>query len=156
MKTSSRNRILASGVMVFALLSTAATAGDVGAWGRTATLLQRGRYENARKLQDCARCTECGIANDRCRRACDRTFAPDIQLPATCRPIEHDGEVCLRAIDAVDCDRFATYVDDVAPSSPSECEFCKVGPELEGPGLGDGGVGSDASASGDASAEAGP
>ena len=55
--------------------------------------------------------------------------APEVQLPATCKPVRHDGEVCLRAIDTVSCDKFATYVDDFAPATPGECDFCRLKPE---------------------------
>ena len=105
--------------------------------GATATELDRDRYANARKLQDCERCQECGLDTARCQRACDPTALPEIALPATCRPLHHDGEVCLRALAAASCETYATYVDDEAPATPSECEFCRVPPPAPAPAFGD-------------------
>lgn len=113
---------------VLAALCMAPTAGDVGGCGREATELDADDYAHARKEEDCERCRACGIATARCTRACDPNAAPDIDLPPTCRPLRHDGEVCLRAIHAASCEKLATYVDDRAPATPSECEFCRVVP----------------------------
>jgi hypothetical protein len=123
-----RTRGLALAVAVLGALVMAPTVGDTGGCGRTATELERDRYENGRKLQDCERCQECGLATARCERACDPKELPEILLPATCRPLLHDGEVCLRALAAASCSTFASYVDDDAPTTPSECEFCRVAP----------------------------
>lgn len=104
------------------------TPGDVGACGRTAEELDRNNYAEARKITECERCQKCGIDGARCQQACDPAKPPTVALPATCRPVLHDGEVCLRALAAASCGTFATYVDDVAPVSPTECDFCKVAP----------------------------
>jgi hypothetical protein len=32
----------------------------------------------------------------------------------------------LRALAAASCDTYATYVDDDAPATPTECDFCQV------------------------------
>ena len=112
-----------------AMLCMAPTAGDVGGCGREATDLDADDYAFARKTNECGRCRECGVHTARCERACDPAKPPDIALPATCKPVRRDGEVCLRAIDAVSCDKFATYVDDLAPATPSECDFCRIKPE---------------------------
>ncbi len=125
-------------VIVFGVLAMAPTAGDVGGCGREASLLDREAFARARKLEDCERCTECGIENERCKRACDANAAFDIIIPLTCRPLRHDGAVCLRALDAVSCDTYATYVDDNSPSTPSECEFCRPPPPPP-PSFSDGG-----------------
>lgn len=125
-------------VAFLGVLSMAPTPGDVGGCGTDATYLDKTAFGEARKEQDCARCTACGIANERCTRACDPSTAPDVVLPALCRPFFHDGVVCLRALDAASCDAFRGYVDDVAPSLPSECAFCR-GPEPS-PSFDDGGT----------------
>ena len=52
----------------------------------------------------------------------------DVFIPQTCRPLLHDGEVCLRALNAASCSDYATFVDDDAPALPSECEFCRIPP----------------------------
>jgi hypothetical protein len=113
---------------VAALFLMGPTPGDVGACGRTAAELDKNAYAESRKLVECSRCQECGIDGDLCRRACDPAQPPTTQLPATCRPIVHDGEVCLRAMRAASCSTFATYVDDAAPQAPTECDFCRVPP----------------------------
>ncbi len=113
-------------VAVLGVLLLAPTSGDIGGCGDEARELDGQTYGEARKEQDCKRCAECGVATARCGRACDGSFPPDILLPATCRPLYHDGRVCLRAIEAASCATFATYVDDVAPAVPSECDFCQV------------------------------
>ena len=127
-------------LVALAVLLMAPPVGDTGGCGRTATELGRDRYANARKRQDCARCAECGIGTARCERASDPRELPEIVLPSTCRPLLHDGEVCLRALAAASCETFASYVDDDAPATPTECEFCIVPPEAPPPAFGDGGA----------------
>lgn len=115
-------------VAILGVLSMAPTSGDVGGCGREATSLDVDAYAAARKDEDCDRCRECGVTTLRCERACDPAALPDIAVPATCKPLRRDGEVCLRAIHAASCDDFAGYVDDRAPKTPSECEFCRIVP----------------------------
>lgn len=122
------SRSLSLVVAALGVVLMAPTVGDTGSCGRTATELDRDKYANARKIQDCERCKECGIDNVRCGRACDPSALPEIALPQTCRPLYHDGEVCLRALAAASCDTYATYVDDDAPATPTECDFCQVAP----------------------------
>lgn len=123
-----RRRALSLVCAVLGVLLMAPTVGDTGGCGRTIRELDRDRYANARKLEDCERCQECSIDTIRCQHACDPKIAPEIALPPTCQPLFHDGEVCLRALGAASCDDYATYVDDDAPSTPSECDFCLVPP----------------------------
>ena len=92
-------------------------------------------YVLARKDQDCERCRECGIGSQRCVRACTPAAAPDTNVPGTCRPLRHDGEVCLRALAAASCDDYAGYVADFAPATPTECQFCKEVPQGGVPAL---------------------
>jgi hypothetical protein len=131
-------------VLVAALLGVltmAPTVGDVGGCGREATSLDRDNYAAARKEDDCRRCGECGIDTARCQRACDPALAPEIVVPDTCRPLLHDGEVCLRALRAASCGAYATYMDDEAPAIPSECAFCREPPPPPpGQTLGEGGA----------------
>lgn len=112
------------GVLLCAALSLAPTVGDVGGCGTDPTLLEPEIYAYARKVRDCAKCQECGVGSMRCARACDEEAAPEFVLPPTCRPLLHDGEVCLRALDAASCETFARYVADEGATSPSECNFC--------------------------------
>ena len=135
-------RGVALGAIAVALLSIGATPGDVGGCGKTATALDRERYANGRKRQDCEKCQECAITTERCARACDPSKPPDIELPVTCRPLYQDGVVCLHALASASCEKYETYAADEAPASPSECNFCRVGPEPPPPAFGEaGGVG---------------
>jgi hypothetical protein len=111
--------------MGLALFCLAPTAGDVGGCGTTPTALDPGIFAAARKTEDCQRCTACGLSTPRCLRACDPGAPPETIVPSTCAPLQHDGEVCLRALDAASCSSYATYVDPIAPATPSECDFCR-------------------------------
>jgi hypothetical protein len=114
-------------VVVFAVLCLAPTAGDVGGCGSTTTLLDMPAFAAAKKRRDCERCRECGLDTPRCRIACNEASPAATTIPASCVPLDHDGEVCLRALASASCDAYAGYVDD-APSLPSECAFCRVTP----------------------------
>ena len=116
-------------------LSAAPTPGDVGGCGTEPTALDTAAYVLARKDQDCERCQECGIGSQRCVRACTPAAAPDTNVPGTCRPLRHDGEVCLRALAAASCEDYAGYVADFAPATPTECQFCKEVPQGGVPAL---------------------
>lgn len=116
-------------VVVLGILCMAPTVGDVGGCNKEATALDARDFAVARKDQDCKRCAECSIGTARCTRACDAGAPPETAIPATCQPLRHDGEVCLRALHAASCSAYETYVDDARPATPSECEFCKVAPE---------------------------
>jgi hypothetical protein len=105
----------------------APTPGDVGGCGSEAVLLDRASYEATRRQKDCQRCEECGVTTARCARACDPAKPQDLFVPPSCLPLLHDGQVCIRALGAASCADFATYVDDVAPRTPSECQFCRQG-----------------------------
>ncbi len=120
-------RTLVVGAALFLVFGTGPTVGDVGGCGRTATELDEAAFGHGRKVVDCRRCTACGLATARCARACDGKAPADSVFPTTCRPLRHDGEVCLDALLAASCGDYATYVDDGAPVVPSECEFCREG-----------------------------
>ena len=93
-----------------------------------ATALDPTTFAIAKKTEDCRRCTSCGITSDRCARACEPRDTSDVVIPDTCHPLYHDGQVCLDALIAASCGDYATYVDDVAPATPSECDFCQLPP----------------------------
>ncbi|MEM9693462.1 MAG: hypothetical protein AAGA56_13015 [Myxococcota bacterium] len=101
------------------------TPGDIGGCGQEAELLDPVTFFAVKQITDCQRCTDCQIANETCSRACDDEFdAETATLDPDCVPLAHDGEVCLRAIDAASCGDFESFVDDVAPTVPTECNFC--------------------------------
>jgi hypothetical protein len=133
---SVRRSELLLAAMVALVFGTAPTVGDVGSCGRTATDLDRRSFAEARKTVDCQRCTDCGLTTQRCHAACDPQAASDVSWPSTCYPLEHDGEVCLRALQAASCGDYAGFVDDRAPSAPTECDFCHGGSGSGGPSAG--------------------
>lgn len=120
-----RAELAALAVVTMAFVA-APTVGDVGGCGRTAADLDFAVFARARKIVDCNRCRECGVASERCGRACDPAKPSDVAFPATCHPVLHDGEVCIRALKAASCSDYASYVDDASPSVPSECDFCHL------------------------------
>lgn len=122
-----RKREVAFAALAFLVFGAGPTVGDVGSCGTEAVPLEERRYARARKILDCRRCRECGLRAPRCERACADREAPEAAFPDTCRPLLHDGEVCLRALDAASCGEYARFVDPVSPSVPSECDFCRVG-----------------------------
>jgi hypothetical protein len=115
---------IAMGAAVAIGLCTAPTVGDIGGCGVRATSLDMATFADERKQVDCQRCTECGLATMTCRNACDPNAPSDVAWPATCHPLLHDGDVCIRALQAASCGAYASFVDDVAPTEPSECDFC--------------------------------
>ncbi len=119
----SRTRtLLAAGA--FALLCAAPTPGDVGGCGQEPALLDAPTFFANKKSKDCRQCQKCGLTSQACRDACDPAVPFDTEFPTDCVPLVHDGEVCLRALQYASCDDYATYMDDGAPSTPSECNFC--------------------------------
>jgi hypothetical protein len=112
--------------LVSLAFAAAPTAGDIGGCGAPAEEISEERYVVSRKHTDCRRCTECGLQTQRCVAACDEKAPPDIDLPSSCHPLVHDAQVCLNALVAASCGAFASYVDDDAPSSPPECDFCRL------------------------------
>lgn len=125
-------------VLVVAVCSLAPTVGDVGGCGQVAIELAPSSFAAAKKDMDCQRCQECDLLTSRCETACNRSAVPEDTIPATCHPLIHDGEVCLRALKAASCDDYADYVRDDARRVPTECEFCRaptsVGPSLSAEG----------------------
>jgi hypothetical protein len=124
-----RRRELAWAGALALLFGAAPTVGDVGSCGRAATDLDQQTFASARKAVDCRRCSECRLTSQICPSVCDPNVPSDVGWPATCHPLEHDGEVCLRALRAASCNDYAGFLSDVAPSVPTECDFCHLIPE---------------------------
>jgi hypothetical protein len=114
-------------VLAVVVLCLAPVPGDIGSCGQPATPLDATRFFGAKKVLDCTRCQECGLEGSRCDEACDRSQAPPTAFPSECFPVVHDGEVCLRRLLAAPCDDYASYVAEISPVVPSECNFCPVG-----------------------------
>ncbi len=113
-------------LFVLLLFVAAPTAGDIGSCGQAIEELDPVKFFEGKRAIDCQKCTVCGLATQYCEEACfgdvtQGSFDPD------CYPLVHDGEVCLSALSATSCDEYAAYVDDVAPSVPTECNFCPLG-----------------------------
>jgi hypothetical protein len=126
-------RDVALGAVLVAVFCTAPTVGDVGGCGDDPVDVDAQTYAQQRKSVDCERCGECGVSTARCARSCQDGGPGEVSLPDSCKPLEHDVDVCLRALRAASCDTFASYVADVAPESPSECAFCRVARADAGP-----------------------
>ena len=121
-RRGSRGRVaLAAGVV---LLCTAPTPGDVGGCGQTPRDLDPAAFFAEKRTIECRQCEVCAIATDACRAACDPSRAVQDEFPTDCRPLVHDGEACLRALSSASCSDTEEYMDDAAPSVPSECNFC--------------------------------
>lgn len=101
----------------------APTPGDVGGCGQPAEPLDPAKFFGQKRRIDCDQCLRCGLATLTCAAACEPPAGEDAFDP-DCLPLAHDGEVCLNALEAASCDDYAGYVDDVAPTAPTECNFC--------------------------------
>lgn len=106
----------------------APTVGDIGSCGQDVVELDPVKFFAEKAFIDCAQCTECDLASGLCDRAC-QGILDALLFDDDCFPLVHDGEVCLNALRAASCDDYASYIDDAAPTTPTECNFCPV--ELE-------------------------
>jgi hypothetical protein len=120
---------LAFAAVLAVVFGAAPTVGDVGACGEAASSLDLKAFAAQRKALDCQRCGDCGLTTQACASACDRQAPSPVSFPATCFPLQHDGDVCLRALEAASCQDYASFVSDDAPTVPSECDFCHVVPD---------------------------
>ena len=113
-------------LLVFALapLLVATTPGDIGGCSDEVKDLDQTAFGKERKRVDCQHCQACALSTKRCAIACNEGIQPNT-LPSTCRPLERDGEVCLHALQVASCGDYAGYMDDTAPLTSSECEFCR-------------------------------
>ncbi len=115
-------RVLAIGLAV--LGGFAAVPGDIGGCGQGADELDPVVFFQRVRAIQCEQCTRCAVQSLPCREACAAAEPPPTAFEAGCVPLVHDGEVCLRALEAASCRAFRTYVDERAPRQPSECDFC--------------------------------
>lgn len=108
------------------------TAGDIGSCGQAVEELDPVKFFGQKKLVDCKQCVSCGFATQSCERACNDPPS-ESSFPEDCFPLAHDGEVCLNALSAASCDEYAAFVDDAAPTIPTECNFCPPDRKVEAP-----------------------
>lgn len=115
-------------LLLLALACLAPTPGDIGGCGAPVKDLDAARFFAAKRELDCKRCERCSIGSSACELACeplarDPDAGPDA-FAERCLPLVHDGEVCLRALEAASCDEYEGYMSDLAPEVPTECNFC--------------------------------
>lgn len=127
-------------LFVLLALSLAPTAGDVGGCGEAAEDLDPQKFWAVRYGIDCEQCVRCGFTTSRCQEACAGP-PPELGFPLACFPTVHDGEVCVRALDAAGCGEYAAYVADEGALIPSECDFCPASANPNVGGSGGGGAG---------------
>ncbi len=101
-----------------------AVPGDVGGCGQAAEELDPTIFYQRVRVVECEQCTRCAIQTLPCREACAGTESVPTEFEPGCVPLVHDGEVCLRALEAASCRVFRDTVDERAPRIPSECDFC--------------------------------
>lgn len=122
-----RSLALRAGFLVYVIAFCAAPVpGDGGGCGKDPVSLDGPAFFESKKALDCARCQECGVESRACDVACDYE-APAAELPRGCDPVEHDGDVCIRALLDADCDEYRTFLRDDSPETPTECNFCPRG-----------------------------
>ena len=109
------------------LFCAAPVPGDVGGCGQNPQALDPATFFASKKAIDCQRCTECSLASQSCEKACNNAADIERDFPGECFPLVHDGEVCLRALLYASCDDYREFLDDAAPSVPTECDFCPAG-----------------------------
>ena len=124
-----RRRELAFAAVLALVFGAAPTVGDVGACGQAATPLDEAVFVGQRKALDCQKCTRCGLTTQTCIDACDPAKTSNVGWPDTCFPLDHDGVVCIDALEAASCGDYASFVSDIAPTVPPECQFCLDIPE---------------------------
>lgn len=130
MRSGKRRAFVASGTtrallaVTVVLFCTAPTPGDIGGCGQRVQPLDPGEFFERKKANDCKMCSECSFSTDYCEKACDGDVEPESEFPEGCDPIVHDGEVCLNALEAADCDDYEDFVKDEGRKAPNECRFC--------------------------------
>jgi hypothetical protein len=124
-----RRRELALAAVLALVFGAAPTVGDIGSCGQQATPLDETVFAAQRKELDCQKCTECGFTTETCLNACNPDKPSDVAWPDTCYPLDHDGVVCIDALEAASCKDYASFVSDVDPTTPTECQFCLDIPE---------------------------
>jgi hypothetical protein len=104
-------------------LCAAPTPGDIGGCGQQPQPLDAALFFAEKAALDCEKCLDCGFASEYCGFACTGELTENA-FPQGCEPLVHDGEVCLRALEAAGCDEYEDYAKDAGREAPSECLFC--------------------------------
>jgi hypothetical protein len=114
--------VLRLGVLVL-FFTAAPTVGDIGSCGQAPDEMDPVKYFTAKEELDCQKCILCELFSEACKRACEPELDQE-EFPEDCRPLVHDGEVCLNALKGSGCNVYAGYMSDSAPTIPTECNFC--------------------------------
>ena len=117
-------RLRALTIVLAVVFGMGPTVGDIGSCNQRADPLDPATFFALKARIDCLRCGDCTLLAKNCETACSGTPATSFLLG--CRPLVHDGEVCLHALLHASCDDYASYVDDARPTAPSECQFCPL------------------------------
>ena len=105
--------------------TAAPTAGDIGGACSAQNDLDPVKFFEVKQSTDCARCLSCALTTQACEKVC--TTPPALSaFPYGCEPLEHDGEVCLDALQSASCGAYAGYMADVGGTVPTECDFCSA------------------------------
>jgi hypothetical protein len=110
-------------IFALAVLCAAPTPGDIGGCGQHPTPLDPQTFFELKRERDCQKCNDCKFTTAYCSEVCATNYELP-SLPEGCVPLVHDGEVCLDALEAADCDEYSDYVKDEGRVLPSECQFC--------------------------------
>ncbi len=114
------------------LAVAAPTAGDIGSCGQPSVELDPEAFFWEKATIDCQKCIRCNHVTKACERACAGEFP--VTFEDNCFPLVHDGEVCLNALRATACEDYQGVIDDVAPTVPTECNFCPISERPTGSG----------------------
>jgi hypothetical protein len=109
--------------VVVLFFTAAPTVGNIGSCGQPPDEMDPVKFFIAKEQLDCKKCIDCELFSETCKRACEPALDQE-DFPRGCRPLVHDGEVCLDALQASDCNAYRQYTSDTAPIIPTECNFC--------------------------------
>jgi hypothetical protein len=109
--------------MALLLFLAAPTAGDIGSCNQSPDTLDPAKFFDAKQNIDCDKCLACGFLSHTCERDCGAASVGGT-FPPGCYPLEHDGEVCLDALEAAGCTDYQSFVADQGATLPTECDFC--------------------------------
>jgi hypothetical protein len=126
MKRSPSRLEIARLALVALFFLAAPTAGDIGGCNQRGDDLDPNKFFASKQYMDCQRCTDCGLTTQTCVKACGQLMGG--AFPDGCYPVEHDGEVCLDALQVASCDDYRHYVSDEESTVPTECDFCPPRP----------------------------
>ncbi|MBM4359396.1 MAG: hypothetical protein FJ096_14935 [Deltaproteobacteria bacterium] len=127
-RKGARNLVLAALLFTIA----APTAGDIGGCGQEIVDLDPEAFFFEKATIDCQKCIRCDHVTQACERACAGEYP--LEFDEGCFPLVHDGEACLNALRAIACEDYGGVIDDVAPTIPTECNFCPLSERPTGAG----------------------